>query len=404
MTILKNYKQFGGRHWETGSVHNVLAYQGVTAPHTGQPLSEAMLLGISGGIAFGYFLFEYKGYDPHIALLTRNTFDPLQTLLERLAAPQTILQTANPAKGEANLLEVLEAGRPAIAWADFVLLPYNQLGRDEGYWAMFPVVVFGHDGKHVHIADRSSQPFTVSVADFAKARARVKQDKFRVVSLDPPDLKKLPAAVQKGIWQCIRLYTEAPPRGKKTNFGLAGLEHWAKMLTNTRNPQSWERYFPPGRRLWAALAGYGGQPGLFTWIRGWGDGGAERGRYADFLDEAAVLLKKPKLKSAADHFRQSQAAWVQLGQIALPDEVKELKEARELITQRGTLFIEQGQAALKDIDRINKRLQKLREAASEDFPMTTAEVAALRQRLSETVLTILDLETKAVEAMQNAMA
>ena len=52
--------------------------------------------------------------------------------------------------------------------------------------------------------------------------------------------------MQKGIWQCISLYTEAPPRGKKDNFGFAALQYWAKMLTNTRNKQSWERLFAPG--------------------------------------------------------------------------------------------------------------------------------------------------------------
>lgn len=44
-------KNFNGRHSETGSIHNALALQGVTAPHTGEPYSEAFLLGVSGGIA-----------------------------------------------------------------------------------------------------------------------------------------------------------------------------------------------------------------------------------------------------------------------------------------------------------------------------------------------------------------
>jgi hypothetical protein len=404
MTILKNYKSFGGRHWETGSVHNVLAYQGVTAPHTRQPFSEALLLGVSGGIAFGNFTFEYKGYDPHVALLTRNTFDPMQTLLERLGIVQTLLQTSDPAKGDANLIETLESGRPALVWADMFSLPYNALEYDEKNWAMFPVVVFGHDGQTVHIADRSSQPFHVPAGDFAKARARVKQDRFRVVSLDPPDLRKLPAAVQKGLWQCIKLYTEAPPRGKKTNFGLAGLQHWAKMLTNTRNPQSWARFFAPGRRMWAALVGDGPHPGVFGWIQGWGDGGAERGRYADFLDEAAALLEKPKLKSAATLFRESHRAWQELAGMALPEEVRELKDARDLLTRRQALFIEQGEAALKEIKRLNTQLGKLREAASAKFPLMDEEAAALRQRMSEGVLKIHDLEGRAVEAMQTALA
>jgi hypothetical protein len=72
--LMKTTTQLNGRHSETGSIHNALALQGIKAPHTGKPYSEALLLGISGGIAFGYFTFEYKGYLPHVALLTRNTF------------------------------------------------------------------------------------------------------------------------------------------------------------------------------------------------------------------------------------------------------------------------------------------------------------------------------------------
>ena len=61
MPTLTDYTQFEGRHWDTGSVHNFYAYRGVTAPHTGKPISEALLLGISGGIVFGYFSFAYDG-------------------------------------------------------------------------------------------------------------------------------------------------------------------------------------------------------------------------------------------------------------------------------------------------------------------------------------------------------
>lgn len=49
MVILKNYQEFAGRHWETGTIRNALAYQGVKAPHTGKSVSEALLMGITGG-------------------------------------------------------------------------------------------------------------------------------------------------------------------------------------------------------------------------------------------------------------------------------------------------------------------------------------------------------------------
>ena len=95
----------------------------------------------------------------------------------------------------------------------------------------------------------------------------MKNDRFKVIALDGPDLSKLPGAIRKGIWQCIALFTEAPPKGGRDNFGFAAYEKLAAMLTNTRNKQSWERLLPPGRRMYAALAGYGYQPGAFGWAR-----------------------------------------------------------------------------------------------------------------------------------------
>ena len=100
---MKTRTQFNGRHWETGSIHNALTLQGIKAPHTGGPYSEALLLGISGGITFGYFTFEYKGYLPHVAMLTRNTFSPFSTMLERLGIAQDVQQTSKPDIAEKNL-------------------------------------------------------------------------------------------------------------------------------------------------------------------------------------------------------------------------------------------------------------------------------------------------------------
>jgi hypothetical protein len=405
MTMLKDYQQFDGRHWETGSVRNALAYQGVKAPHTGGPLSEALLLGVSGGINFGYFIFHYEGYDPQLSLLTRNTFDPLQTLLERLGINQNVLQTASAEKGHANLMDVLESGRPAIVWADVMSLPYNAYQPDEQYWDMQPVVVFGHDGQQAHIADRSSRPLIVDAETFAKARARIKKDKFRVLSLDPPDFDKLPAAVANGVWQCIRIFTEAPPRGTPRNFGLRGLQHWAEMLANTRNKQSWARYFPPGSGMYNALAGGGAIPGVYGWIQQYSGGdGAERASYAAFLEEAATILDKPALKSAADLLRRSHAEWVRLAGISLPEEIPAFAEARELLDRRYHLFIEQGGTALVGIQAANARLRELKAAAAKSFPLNEQQVAELREAMSAQILKIHDIEKEAVQGMQDAMA
>lgn len=404
MPVLTQHKHFNGRHYETGTLHNILATQGVTAPHTGKPYSEALLLGISGGIAVGYFQFHYEGHLPHLIVLTRNTFDPMNMILQRLGIMQDILHTTSSEKGLRNLLDILENGRPAIVWADFTQLSYNALTSNAGYWGMQPLAVYGHDGEQATLADGSSQPLVVSAAELAAARARVKKDKFRVLSLNPPRPEKLPAAVTAGLWDCIRLFTEKPPRGTAKNFGLSGLENLAKMLTNTRNPQSWARALPPGPALFAALAGHEAVPGLYGWIQGWGDGGAERARYADFLDEAAVILERPDLQTAAALFRRSHAAWAQLADLALPESVPALAEARQWIDRRARLFWERGTAALEDIRATARQQAELHARMANDFPLDEGGAAAMRQRLSEQVLVILEIERGAVAALRAAMS
>ncbi len=405
MTVLPNYDEFEGLHNETGSIRNALAYQGAKAPHTGKPMSEAMLLGISGGITVGYFTFEYKGYDPHVALLTRNTFNPMETIFDRLALPREVLHTGKPETAMDNLISVLESGHAALVWADMFSLPYNLLSYDKAVWGMRPLIVYGVEGDQVYIADRSHKPLVVTVDELQKARGRVKDDKYRVMSLDAPDMDRLAPAAQKGIWQCISLYTEAPPRGKKDNFGFAALQFWAKMLTNTRNKQSWERLFAPGSRMYMALAGNVVQPGVYDWICTWAvGGGAERGLYADFLDEAAALLNKPGLKDAARQFRVSASAWCDLANAVLPDNVPALKETRELKERRHALFVEQGGDSVEERRKINGRLKEIKAEVSQAFPLTSDEAAAMRENLAEHVLKIHDIEVEAVRLMQAGVA
>ena len=52
-----------GVHPDTHAIAGVLANRGLPAPHTGQPLSEAMVLGVGGGLGAGYILWEFKAQD-----------------------------------------------------------------------------------------------------------------------------------------------------------------------------------------------------------------------------------------------------------------------------------------------------------------------------------------------------
>lgn len=399
MSVLNDYNQFRGLHWEAGSVRNYLAYCGFTAPHTGEPLSEALLMGISGGAVMGYFAFAYTGYDPHARILTRNTFDPLETLLTRLGAVQEIQQTSKAEKGVQNLIDTLADGRPAIVWADLFSLPYNALPYDEGMWGMMPILVYGYDADTVWIADRARVPLAVTPDELAAARARVKKEKFRILTLDLPGMDTLPAAVTAGIWDCINLYTEKPPRGSKNNFGLAAYQHWANLLTKPKQRQSWAKEFPPGRAMFAGLLSAFGDINTFG-----KEGHAERDVYADFLEEASALLEKPALLEVAGHFRRSAAAWDALSLALLPDGIAPLQEARELMLRWHALFLDQGNAALDEIRQIAARLDALKAEMADDFPLDDVAVMELRENVAAHVLRIRDIEEEAVTALRAAMA
>jgi hypothetical protein len=401
MAVLADYNYFLGRHWETGSVSNHYAYQGVKAPHTNQPYSEALLMGVSGGIVMAYFSFAYECYDPQARVLTRNTFDPLDTLLERLGVVQDRVHTPDPAKAERKLLECLDSGVAPIVWADMFSLPYNNLPDADKMWGMFPLVVYGYDldADRAWIADRARVPLNTTVTELRHSRGRVKNVKHRLLTLAPPAPEKLPTAVRKGIWDCIKLFTEAPPKGSRNNFGLAAFRWWAELLTKPKARMSWEREFPAGPKLYSGLVW------AFNDIMTFGkDGYAERDLYADFLEEAALVLEKGALREVAGMYRRSAKAWEALAQALLPDEAPLLGETRRLILERHRLFLDRGSDALEDLRALDARLEVLKQQAANEFPLDAAGVAALRERICQHVLELHDIEKEAVEALQAAIS
>lgn len=391
MSILKNFTQFGAAHWETGSVRHILNYQGAA-------FSEALLLGITGGICVGYFSFAYEGFDPHVALLTRNTFDPLDTLFDRLGVIREVRQTTSAEKGVQNVLDILDEGKPALVFADMYSLDYNATPLDDGMWVFIPMVVYGIEGEQAYLSDRSDCPLIVPLEMLNRARGRTKDNKYKCMTLELPTLEKLPRAVQAGIEGCIRLYTEAPPKGARHNFGFAALDHWAELLVKKAGKTSWAKVFPRGREFYAGLVS------TYTCIEIFGTGGkASRAQYADFLDEAANILNKPGLREAGQIFRKSAQAWGELSTAVLPDTVEPFRRTREVYQQKSRLFREQGAQATAAMQQYRDELYHLKQAVAADFPLSEAECDALRESIRAKVLVVRDLEKEAVRIMGEAM-
>ncbi len=401
MPTLPNFTQFEGRYWDTASIRNALDYQGVKAPHTGEPFTEAMFLGTSGGITFGYFTFHYKGYDPQVNLLTRNTFDPMQRIFDRMNIPRDLLRSTSADKGRQNLIRALEDGYAPIASPDMWLLPYNALPYDEGMWGGMPLVIYGYEPEkgEAYISDRSRLPLTVGTDDLDKARSRIKKERQSLILLGAPDEARLADAIRQGITDCVALMTEKPPKGSAKNFGLRALQHWADMLQKTSRG-SWMKEYPTGRPLLAALTTaytFMG-PAFGKTVQ------AERDVYADFLSEAAQVLSLTELENVADLYRVAGAAWEGLHGALLPDGLPMLEDARVAIDRKTTLFIESGAAHLDEIISYNQRLEALKTEAESDFPLSESEIADLRDSIRGHILKALEAEETAVMALKRTIA
>jgi hypothetical protein len=253
--IIKSYKLLGGEHPETATIKNALASLGVKAPHTGKSFTEAMLLGIAGGLGIGYILWEFKKYASAILVMAfQNKWNyPLKftaNLCNRLGIKPVFKETSGTAAAEKHLKEALENGTPAIAWVDQFHLPYMHLPETLNGCMGWIVTAYGLDEAEdkVLIDDLSKKPLTISREEFAKARARIPSYKNRLLLLGAPHAIALENAIIDGIRDCVN-YLGA----KSDTFALPAIAKWAKLMTDTKNPKGWPVVFRKRNGLYSTL-------------------------------------------------------------------------------------------------------------------------------------------------------
>jgi hypothetical protein len=390
MPVLNDYAHFGHVHWETGTLANVLAYA------MDDPISEAVLFGTSGGIVAGYAAVEAE--TPHLHFLTRNTFFPLDTIIERLKLPTDERRTSHPEKARSYLSEALDDGSPTIVWADMSELPYTVLASDTDDGLMLPIVVYGYENGTAQIADRASVPFTIPAEALEVARAKVPAERHRQMTVGVPNTARLALAVRLGIEACLRHFLEEPPlKEMRGMFGLAAFEHWAAAL-ESRSESGWRSAYPPGQKLYTMLTS------AYYSINLWGTGGhGSRGMFADFLDEAADLLDKPALKDNAEMWREVVSEWEVLNDALLPDDVAPLAQARQLMEREYNLFKSKGAASIAERKQIRGQLDTLKTEMRKNFPLKKRETYALLDNLRDCVLAIHGADSTAVHDLKEAL-
>jgi hypothetical protein len=359
----------GGVHPESAACANTFANRGIDDPSTGEPIGEAMVVGIGGGLGAGYILWEFKDGDRR-AVTTgfRNQWQYpdrwCAKTCERLGVRVEIHETTGPQKAADRLDRALDEGIPVIAFVSAGDLSYWHLPPDESGWWGYPIVVYAKEGDHYLVDDRNRGTLSISGEALAAARGRIPTYKHRLVIADPAatelDTDTFSTAVRQGIAEQIEHLSAA-----SQSFSIPAFAKWAKMLTSTTNAKAWPRVFADGRGLLGALVStYEGIDPIGIL------GGNLRGLYAEFLDRAGDVLQHD-MSSAADAYRSAASAWDRVAEVCLDvpevSAVVDADRARRAAVGRG----DAGQGDAADAARRSKRTLQDESLALEPDAMAT---------------------------------
>jgi hypothetical protein len=390
------YRLRGGVHPDTAALANVLT-------HGGAALSEALVLGVGGGLGAGYILWEFKAHGNARVLVLgfRNQWqypDRFSAkVIERLGVAAEVHETSGARGAAARLDTSLAEGRPAIVMVDAQLLgTWHQPAFLEGH-AGYPVVAVRQEGDRVHLDDRNLEPLTVARAALDAARTRIGSYRHRLVVPRPdgpvPE-DRLRAAVEAGLADQV-----AHLRAASDSFSLPAWRKWGRLMTDTRNAKAWPRVFADSAGLVEALVS------LYEGVEPIGvDGGNLRTLYAAFLEEAADLLGRPALRAAAEPFCEAADRWHDLAEAVLPADQPDLATIRDELAALHAAVIGEGDAGEESARAAAARLWELRGRYRRDSPMEADATAALFVDLGARLAELHRTETAAIDGLARALA
>ena len=398
--LLPGYRRVGGPLADLSAVANALTATGAVAPHTDEPYSDAMVLGLGGGVGGGYFMFQFGG-TPTVAVIgTRHLWQSPERFIEgalrRLGADPETFESTGRKRADAALETALDARRPVIAWVDRASLPYLFLPDEFKKHAWEIVGVCGRDPAtgEVLLDDRASTPLAVDADAFSVARGLITSSKSRLIHVDPPKgTVDLAAAILDAIAYGHRERTQPEIR----NFGLPALAKWADIVASPKDAKGWPRTLPVGHDLYRALVW------AYEAIEPGTGGGAHRRAYASFLDEAAAVTGLDALRRIADDYRALAADWTALAAALLPDAIGPLARTRAIVDRRARLLETRGAAALPEIGSLAEEQRSIEAASADPAWLSDGDRLALFRGLSDRLRTLHAAELAASDALAAAV-
>jgi hypothetical protein len=399
------YRMRGGLHPETATLANVLANQGVTSGLTGEPLTEAAILGIGGGLGAGYILWEFQKHSgPVLTVGFRNQWQypwfPGWTAktLDRLGIEPDRHETGG-AKGAREALDTrLGAGLPVIAWVDVQSIGTWGLPEEwSGYDGLVVVVMERDQDGWYLVDDRGRSAFRVPPDVMAAARGRIGSFKHRILTL-----RTTPGAISADrLRMAMRagLEDQVDHLGSRSDsFSLPAWGKWSRLLTDQRNAKAWPHVFAGGHGLFGALSALhervDGQVGP--------GGGHLRELYAAALDEASIALDNAALGDAARAWRDVADEWEELADAAVPADLDGAAEAVEAVETLHQAVMD-GEPGRARAAAAAETAWAIRARYADTLPLRPDRVAAILQDIGGRVRAIHDAEVHAVDLTAKAI-
>ncbi|MBL8237325.1 MAG: DUF4872 domain-containing protein [Bryobacterales bacterium] len=305
-----------GENFETSNVRNLLLASGVE-------VSEALCLGIGGGIAAGYqFCPSVPNYGtllgsgvqmiPRVKMMTTNGAWYRDTF-ERLGVAVDVRESTGKKGALANLRAGVDAGKLVVAWT--TPLGLAQTANWTATCGMYTVLVHGIDGDTVEYSDHVSVR-KAGLEEFSAARERVCSLKNRTMTVAVGKKLDWTGAVKAGLRETAGDFVKP----KLGTFNLPGLKEGVGLLNGVKNKRAWPVVFPGAKVLLPMRD-------LYESIELGTGGGLMRPMYAAFLEEAAVLLKADGLREVAVQYRELGKEWTAFAEFILPKPFADIKKA-----------------------------------------------------------------------------
>ena len=387
-----------GIHPPTAAIARILRNKNINNPLTGEPYTEAFLLGMGGGLGAGYILFPFKHLPhPMLRLGFRNQWNNTKAFLinltKRMRFNVRFLEFKDSNAAQQSLQKTIRSGKQAIVWVDKALLPYRGLPRIMQGYINHQVAAHARDGRlwRLYIDDCSSHPIEVREKTFTSARASLRQNNFLMMIFDETQEispRELREAIIQSIQDCALQLTQ-PFKA----VGISSLESWAEDLTDHQSHRGWPQIFNDRKTLFPVLLR------SYESIKLDGtEGFALRRMYSDFLHETASNLNNPRLNAVAGQYLQLSNHWSNLAENAIPSRIPAFDHVKNLLNKKYEAYRE---SKMDTFHKNQKSLLKQTARIQSDFPMDMPETEALFSHLATQIKLITELEKSAASQLMN---